>query len=128
MKHLEKRGVIEITDATVPSEMKCSVCRECKSQSKSYGRGGRSPKTLGEVLHTDIEGPFKPDVMDNRYFQVFVDEASRDKRVRGLTTRDAAVDATADLVDELAREGAVVKCVNGDGAGELGKSVNFDGC
>ena len=63
--------------------------------------------------------------MGNRYFQVVVDEASRDKRVRGLKTRDAAVDATADLVDELAREDVAVKCISGDGAGEFGKSVKF---
>lgn len=80
-KHLEKRGLIEITDATVTSEIRCSICRECKkckSQVPSYGRGGRSPEQLSEVIDTDIEGPLKADVMGFKYFQVFVDEASRD--------------------------------------------------
>lgn len=36
IKHLEKGGLIEITDATVASEMKRLACRECKSQVLSY--------------------------------------------------------------------------------------------
>ena len=125
IKYLEKRGLIDITDTTVASEMRCSVCRECKSQALSYARGGRSPKTPGEVIHTDLEGPFHPDVTGMKYFQVFVDEATRDKRVVGLKTRDAATDATANYIDEMAREGLAVKCISGDGAGELGRSGKF---
>ena len=95
IKHLEKRGLIEVTDTTVASDMRCAVCRECKSQALSYGRGDRSPKAPREVIHTDLEGPFHPGVTGMKYFQVFVDEASPDKRVAGLKTRDAATDATA---------------------------------
>ena len=109
IKHLEKRGLIEVTDTTVASDMRCAVCRECKSQALSYGRGGRSPKVSGQVIHTDLEGPFHPDVTGMKYFQVFVDEASRDKRVAGLKTRDAAVDATANYINEMAREGVAIK-------------------
>ena len=54
-----------------------------------------------------------------KYFQVFVDEASRDKRVGGLKTRDAAVDAIANYIEEMAREGVAIKCISSDGAGEL---------
>ena len=50
------------------SDMKCSTRRESKSEALSYGRDGRSPKTLGEVVHTDIEGPFRPDVNGMRVF------------------------------------------------------------
>ncbi|CAN0496069.1 unnamed protein product, partial [Discosporangium mesarthrocarpum] len=94
IKHLEKRGLIDITDATVASEMQCSLCKECKAEALSYGRSGRSPKSIGEVVHTDLEGPFNADVTGMRYFQVFVDEASRHKRVFGLKTKDAAAAAT----------------------------------
>ncbi|CAM9404629.1 unnamed protein product [Sphacelaria rigidula] len=58
-------------------------------------------------------------------FQVFVDEASRDKRVVGLKTRDAATDATGAYIDEMARQGVAIKCISGDDAGELGRSVKF---
>ncbi|CAN0455718.1 unnamed protein product, partial [Discosporangium mesarthrocarpum] len=121
IKHVEKRGLIEITDATVASEMQCSVCKECKAEALSYGRGGRSPKTIGEVLHTDLEGPFNADVTGMRYFQVFMDEASRHKRVFGLKTKDAAAAATTAYLDDMTREG----CISGDGAGELARSVRF---
>ncbi|CAM9872319.1 unnamed protein product, partial [Sphacelaria rigidula] len=124
-KHLEKRGLIDITDTTVASEMRCSVCKERKSEALSYGRGGRSPKAPGEVVHTDLEGPSHVDVTGMKYFQVFVDEASRDKHVVGLKTRDAATEATGAYIDEMARAGVVIKCISGDGAGELGRSVKL---
>ncbi|CAN0458939.1 unnamed protein product [Discosporangium mesarthrocarpum] len=104
--------------------MQCSVCKECKAEALSYGRGGRSPKTIGEVVYTDLEGPFNADVTGMRYFQVFVDEVSRDKRVFGLKTKDTAAAATTAYLDNMAR-GVPVKCISGDGAGELARSVRF---
>ncbi|CAM9615475.1 unnamed protein product, partial [Choristocarpus tenellus] len=74
---------------------------------------------------TDLEGPFDPDVMGMKYFQVFVDEASREKCVMGLRTKDAATAATAAYIDEMAREGVVERCISGDGAGEFRRSVRF---
>ena len=106
-------------------DMRCTVCRECKPQALSYEIGGRVSKTPAEVIHTNPERPFHPDVTGMKYFQVFVDDATRDKRIRGLKTRDAAADATANDIDEMAREGVAIKCISGDGAGELGKSVKF---
>lgn len=125
IKHLEKRGLINISDVTFASEMRGSVCKECMSEALSFGRGGTSPKTPGEVMHTDLEGPFRADVLGMKYFQVFVDEASTEKHVVGLKTRDAAVDATAAYIDDMARDGITVKCISGDGAGELGWSAKF---
>ena len=62
-----------------------------------------------------------------KYFQVFVDEASRDKHVVGLKTRDAATDATGVYIDEMTREGVAIKCMSGDGANLDGQS-NFNAC
>ncbi|CAN0016909.1 unnamed protein product, partial [Sphacelaria rigidula] len=123
MKHLDKRGLIDITDTTVASEMRCSVCKECKSETLSYGRGGRSPEAPDKVVHTDLEAPFHADVTGMKYLQVAVDEASRDKHAVGLKTRDAITDATGTYIDEMAREGVAIKCISGDGDGELGRSV-----
>ncbi|CAM9672987.1 unnamed protein product, partial [Choristocarpus tenellus] len=78
-----------------------------------------------EVVHTDLAEPFKTDITGHQYFQVFVDESSRDKRVYGLKTKNAATDATAAYIDQMAREGIPVKCIGGDGAGEVGRSVKF---
>ena len=125
IKHLEKRGLINITDTTVASEMRYSVCRECKSQVLSYARGGRSPKPPREVIHTDLEGPFHPDVTGMKYFQMCVDEATRDRHIVGLKTRGTATGATTNYINEMAPEALAVKCISGDGAGELGRSVKF---
>ena len=45
------------------------------------------------------------------YFQVVVDEATRDKRVRGLKTTDSATDETAHYIHGMTREGVAVKCI-----------------
>lgn len=47
-------------------------CKECKIQAPSYGSGGRSPKELGEVVHTDLKCQFKAAANGTKYFQVFV--------------------------------------------------------
>ncbi len=126
IKHLEKRGLIEISDATTVSDFHCSTCKECKSEALSFARGGRTPKVEpGEVVHTDLEGPFKTDVNGFKYFQIFVDEATRDKRVVGLRTKDAAVAATKSYLDTMQQSDIYVKCLSGDGAGELGRSGKF---
>lgn len=54
-----------------------------------------------------------------------MDEASRDKHVVGLKTRNAAIDATEAHIDDMARGGVTIKCISGDGAGEFGWSVSF---
>lgn len=77
------------------------------------------------MTHTDLEGLFHPDVTRIMYFQVFADEATRETRARGLKTRDAAANATADNVDEMFREGMVIKFISEDGAGELGRSTKL---
>ena len=59
IKHIEKRGLIEVTDTTVASDMRCAVCRACKSQALSYGRGGRSPKAPRGHSHRS-GGTFPP--------------------------------------------------------------------
>ncbi|CAM9373444.1 unnamed protein product [Choristocarpus tenellus] len=85
----------------------------------------RAPKQPGEVVHTDSAEPFQPDITDHKYFQVFVDERSRDKRVYGLKTKNEVTDATAAYIDQMVREGIPVQCISGDGAGELGRSLKF---
>lgn len=96
--------------------------RESKSGACSYERGGTTPKMLGEVVHTDIEGSFRLDVNGIIYFLVSVDETSREKVVVALRTRDAAIEATDHCFDQIIRGGMSVKCINGGGAGELGRS------
>lgn len=116
-----KRGLFELADA---SNMLCVVYRKCESLTLSYGRGGRSPNPLGEVIYTHLEG--SPTLMLLVcYFQEFVNESTRGKRVRGLKTKDAAAGAAAHYADEMAREGEAIKCNSGDDAGELGRFVKF---
>jgi Reverse transcriptase (RNA-dependent DNA polymerase) len=126
IKYLEKRGLIEVSDAATVADFTCNTCKECKSEALSFARGGRAPKVEpGEIVHTDLEGPFKTDVNGFKYFQIFVDEATRDKRVVGLRTKDAAVAATKSYLDTMQQSDVYVKCLSGDGAGELGRSGKF---
>ena len=65
------------------------------------------------MIHADLEEPLHPDVTGMKYFQVSVDEATRDRRIRGLKTQDATADATANYIDEMARERVAIKCISG---------------
>lgn len=106
--------------------MSLVLCEECKLQVPSYGRGGRSPKQLGDdVVRTDIEGPFKADLMGLKCFHAFVDEAGREKQVIGLKSRVVVVEATVHCIDNMTRERQAVKCTSDDRAGKLGRSVKF---
>lgn len=120
IEHLEKHRLIDVTDATVASEVRCSVCKECKWEALDYGRSGRSCKVVREVLHTDIEANSHHDV-SGMSLHVLVDEASRNKH--GFTTRDSATDQTGVYIDEMACEGVAFKFICEDCAGELGRSV-----
>lgn len=76
-------------------------------------------KLLGEIVHTDIEGPFEADVVGSNHFQVSVE----------VKTRDAVVEATIPFVDDdMVRERIAVTFISGDGTGKLGRSVRFEGC
>ncbi|CAM9159664.1 unnamed protein product, partial [Choristocarpus tenellus] len=79
-------------------------------------------------MHIDLMGPFQPDITGHKYFQVFVDETSRDKRVYGLKKKNAATDATAAYIEQMAREGIQVQCISGDGTGELGRLLGKTPC
>ncbi|CAM9868982.1 unnamed protein product, partial [Sphacelaria rigidula] len=103
-----------------------SARKESPKRSATAAAAG-VPKAPGEVVHSDLEEPFHADVTGMKYFQVFVDGASRDKHVVGIKTQDAATDATGAYIDEMAREGVAIKCISGDDAGELGRSVEFQG-
>lgn len=60
--------------------------------------------------------------MELKYFQVFVDGASREERVIGLKSCHAVIDATIQYIDGMTREGVAVKCISSGRAGELGRS------
>ena len=75
------------------------------------------------MIHTDLEGLFHLAVTGKQHFQAFVDEAICYKRIQGLKTRDAAADTAANDTDEMAWGGVAIKCISGNGAGELGRSV-----
>lgn len=54
-----------------------------------------------------------------------MDDATRDKSVPGLETRDVATNSTADHIGGMKRERMAIKCISDSGAGQLGRSVKF---
>lgn len=104
--------------------MRCSVFKERKSEALRCGRGGRSPETSGEVVHTVLGGPFLAVAIVLEYLRL-CDQASQNKLVVGLKTRDIATDVSWAYMDEMAHERVAIKCISGDDAGEVGRSVKF---
>lgn len=91
MNHLEKPGLMRITDTTVVSEIRCTVYQERKSEVLSYGLHRETPRTLGEAVHSDLEGHCHADVTSMVHFQIFVDETSRDKDVVGIKRKKCSL-------------------------------------
>lgn len=101
-------------DATAASEMRRPIDHECILQAPLYGRVRQSSATLGEAT-TSIWGEFSRGGQQE-------EDATHDKRVKGLKTRDAAAYTTADYIDKMTREEMTIKCISGEEAGELGES------
>lgn len=55
----------------------------------------------------------------------FVSKVCGDKNVDELKTRNAAIDATVALIEDVACGGEIMKCISGDRAGKLGQSFEF---
>ncbi len=122
---LEQRGLIEITGIKTLDDFNCRICKESKSTVPHYQRGTRSIKRPGEVVHVDLVGPFIPDMYKITHLMVFVDEASRHKCIFGLRTKDEAYRQLQPYQEGMQLKGVKVKCIRGDGAGQLGRSTKF---
>lgn len=77
-------------------------------------------KTQGEVILSDLKGPFQADTRRTRYSKTSIHETCRKEREIGPKTRDTNTEATAHCMDEMAKEYVAVKRIIGDGAEELG--------
>ncbi len=58
---------------------------------------------------------------------VAIDEATRFKRVYGIRNRAEAFKMLKQLRDDFAADGITIEGIRGDGAGELGRNVQFKG-
>lgn len=123
IEHLEKRGLIDVTDATIASKMPYGELKECESEASCYGCGGGSSKFFDKGVHTCIEGSFHSDVPGMAYFQLVKNEAGRDEHRAGLTTRSATTDATAAYMLEITRQGVTIKRASGHDTTEPGWSL-----
>ncbi len=122
---LEQRGLIRVNGEKTIDDFNCRICKEAKSTIPHYQRGTRSIKQNGEVVHVDLAGPFSPDMNGCTYLMVFVDETSRYKCAFGLRTKGEAHKQLKTYKDGMSLKGVTVKCIMGDGAGELGRSAKF---
>jgi hypothetical protein len=74
----------------------------------------------GELISSDIMGPFPPSPEGHRYAISFVDEFTRFSHVYFLKQKSEAVDALHSLVIDYKKSGTIIKTVQTDQAGEFG--------
>lgn len=60
-----------------------------------------------------------------KYFHFFMAEATQNKRVVEVRTKDTTTDMTANYIDEMTPEHSTIKYISGVGAGELECCAKF---
>lgn len=62
--------------------MRCPVGKECKAHRFLHmEQAEEALNSETKSVYTDIEGSFRADLIGLKYFQVFIGEANREKRV-----------------------------------------------
>ena len=95
----------------------CETCQLNKSRKLPVPKDSETrAEDVLEIVHTDILGPIKPEVIDgHRYAIGFVDSFSRYQKVYFLKTRDDAIEKVRQFFADIGKPGTLV-C---DGADEF---------
>ncbi|KAG5891646.1 hypothetical protein JTB14_001816 [Gonioctena quinquepunctata] len=88
----------------------CSTCVKGKGTRLPFKESERRTKNIGELIHSDVCGPFNPVAFDgSRYFKKIIDDYSHFVVVKTLKTKDEANQDLIDFVQEIERQKDVEK-------------------
>jgi hypothetical protein len=102
---------------------KCDACLKTNNISRSVGKFREFADTVarkGELLTTDIIGPYPPDPDGNRFAISFTDEFSRFSNVFFLKKKSEAVDALRAVILYYRSLNVIISKLRNDQAGEFG--------
>lgn len=106
----------------LPTEKKiCSTCMEAKGVRCSFKNSVKRTTKIGELIHTDICGPFNPTAYDgSRYFQTIIDDYSHFTIVKTLKTKNEAEQNIKNFIEEVETQKEIkVKAIRADNGGEF---------
>jgi hypothetical protein len=102
---------------------KCDSCLRTNNVSRSIGKSREFSDTVsrsGELLTSDVLGPFPPTPEGHRYAISFVDEYSRYSHCYFLGAKSDAPVALQSVIDEYRSNGIIIKTIRTDQGGEYG--------
>ena len=112
-----------LRNATV-EQCECAACARANASRLPTSHGQYAPSTFGQLVHSDVMGPFKPSHYGGlRYAITFIDDHSRYTSVYFMRTKDEAPlmlkRFTADCSAFLLRSGRTSACtIRTDNGGE----------
>lgn len=123
MGHQNKRHVKEVVkkelnlELTLDGEL-CEGCIKGKAHRLKFGRRKRAEKT-GEVISTDVCGPFIPSKSGFKYFLVFKDDYSKFRKVYFIKTKDEVFEKLKEFLAEANTLGHKIMCIQCDNGREF---------
>lgn len=98
----------------------CQTCVDGKAHKEIQPRTpNEKAKSIGEIVHTDIAGPFPTSMGGKRYAIIFVDDYSRMRHVYFMHNKGEAAEKLKQYVDEVTRPREIyLKRIHSDNAME----------
>lgn len=121
--HQDKRHVRDIVKRELginlkPDNAKCEGCIYGKSQRKKFGTRERAAEP-GEIIHTDVCGPFADSISKYKYFVLFKDDFSNYRFVYFIRHKSEVKDKLLHMLQEVKTTGHTVKTLLSDNGGEF---------
>jgi hypothetical protein len=127
IKVLQKSGSalgMNITNQGAHSgHCKCPSCMKTNKISRAVPKQRDFATTInqkGELISSDIVGPFPPSPEGHKYAISFVDEFTRFSHVYFMKQKSEAVDALKSLIADYHKSGTIIRKISTDQAGEYG--------
>lgn len=121
--HQDKRHVIRLVKRELgiqlsPDNVKCEGCIYGKAHRKQFGTRERAT-AVGELIHTDVCGPFVDSISKFKYYVLFKDDYSGYRIVYFIRNKFEVKDKLLQMLQEAKTAGYDIKTILSDNGGEF---------
>lgn len=121
--HQDKRHVIRVVKRELginlsSDKVKCEGCIYGKSHRKPFGIRERAT-AVGELIHTDVCGPFANSISQYKYYVLFKDDYSSFRMVYFIRNKSEVKDKLLQMLQEAKNAGHTIKTLLSDNGGEF---------
>ncbi|KAJ2938391.1 hypothetical protein O0L34_g13315 [Tuta absoluta] len=123
LAHQNKNHVIRVVKRELgiqltPDKVNCEGCIYGKAHRKPFGTRERASK-CGELIHTDVCGPFADSITKYKYYVLFKDDYSSYRFVYFLRQKSEVKDKLILMLQEAKNAGHEIKTILSDNGGEF---------